>query len=66
MLIQRHHEKGFHVIATARSSTALASLAKQGISSVPLDVTNDSSIIECRRKVAGITGGRLDILVNNA
>ncbi|KAI1809731.1 hypothetical protein GGS20DRAFT_260452 [Poronia punctata] len=60
------HKRGYYVIATARSSKALASLAQQGITSVPLDVTNQDSIVECRKKVVDITGGRLDVLVNNA
>lgn len=37
-----------------------------GMSCFPLEVTSPKSIEECKEKVAELTGGRLDILVNNA
>lgn len=37
-----------------------------GMSTVALDVTNAESIKACHDEVAKITGGKLDILVNNA
>ena len=44
----------------------LEDLAARGMSVVALDVTDPASIEACRQKVDAITGGRLDILVNNA
>lgn len=37
-----------------------------GMSTLALDVTNAESIKTCHSEVAAITGGTLDILVNNA
>lgn len=37
-----------------------------GMSAVQLDVTNQDSITAARDEVANLTGGKLDILVNNA
>jgi 1-acylglycerone phosphate reductase len=37
-----------------------------GMSCFPLEVTDPKSIQQCKEKVAELTGGRLDILVNNA
>lgn len=37
-----------------------------GMSAVQLDVTNQDSLNRAKHDVAQITGGRLDILVNNA
>lgn len=44
----------------------LEDLAARGMSIVALDVTDAASIEACRQEVATITGGKLDILVNNA
>lgn len=41
-------------------------MAAQGMTTMSLDVTSEESIIRCRDEVAELTGGRLDILVNNA
>lgn len=37
-----------------------------GMSVVALDVTSKESIASCKARVEQLTGGRLDILVNNA
>ena len=37
-----------------------------GMSTLQLDVTNAESIAKCHQAVSELTGGRLDILVNNA
>ncbi|KAK7752041.1 NADPH-dependent 1-acyl dihydroxyacetone phosphate reductase [Diatrype stigma] len=56
-----------HVIATARNVEVLRKLADvYGMSILPLDVTNADSIKRCHTEVANITGGKLDILINNA
>ena len=44
----------------------LKDLEAVGVSVVALDVTSKESISACREKVETLTGGRLDILVNNA
>lgn len=45
----------------------MAGLAdKPGFTCLPLDVTSQRSIDECRDEVARLTGGKLDMLVNNA
>lgn len=57
---------GLHVIATARRPEVLAGLAEMGMSALQLDVTDQDSIEACEKEVATITGGKLDILINNA
>lgn len=37
-----------------------------GMSALQLDVTDQDSIETCEKEAAAITGGKLDILVNNA
>ena len=54
------------MIATARRPQLLDELKEQGMTTLELDVTNSQSIEACRNSVADLTGGRLDILVNNA
>ncbi|KAK3687979.1 acylglycerone-phosphate reductase-like protein [Podospora appendiculata] len=65
-LAMEFHNKGVHVIATARNTAVLAEMGALGMSTVALDVTKADSIKACHEEVAAITGGRLDILVNNA
>lgn len=60
------HPLGLHVIATARNAEALAELAEMGMSAVHLDVTDAESIKSCLNTVTELTGGKLDILINNA
>ncbi|KAM3498651.1 hypothetical protein MY10362_008040, partial [Beauveria mimosiformis] len=55
----------YHVIATARRVEVLEELAAMGMSAVSLDVTSSASIEKCKAQVIEITGGTLDILVNN-
>lgn len=57
---------GCHVIATARKPEALQALRELGMSAVQLEVTDAESIAACKAEVDKITGGKLDILVNNA
>ena len=57
---------GLHVIATARRPEVLTDLAAMGMSALALDVTDAESIKQCHEEVAKLTGGKLDILVNNA
>ncbi|KAG0650330.1 Short-chain dehydrogenase cctT [Hyphodiscus hymeniophilus] len=57
---------GLHVIATARNKATITDLEALGCWTVSLEVTNQESIEAAKKEVDGLTGGRLDILVNNA
>lgn len=65
-LITKLTSAGYHVIGTARRAEVLQGLKDLGMSAVSLDVTSTTSINECEAEVSKITGGKLDILVNNA
>ena len=41
-------------------------MAEMGMTTLALDVTDAESIKMCHAQVAELTGGKLDILVNNA
>ncbi|KAJ4297937.1 NADPH-dependent 1-acyl dihydroxyacetone phosphate reductase [Kalmusia sp. IMI 367209] len=56
---------GFHVLATVRDPAKYTPL-HANITYVPLELTDDASISQLRDRVADITGGRLDVLYNNA
>ncbi|KAK6828376.1 hypothetical protein PG987_011717 [Apiospora arundinis] len=62
------HDAGHHVFATARDPAKLKPLAERGITTLPLDISSDTSIASAVSSIsasdAGATG--LDILVNNA
>lgn len=58
--------QGFHVIATARRVDALSELTALGATTIALDVGNDDSVERAKEAVATLTGGKLDILINNA
>lgn len=57
---------GLHVIATARNKDVLKALEGMGMSTLSLDVTIPEDIENARKEVESLTGGKLDILVNNA
>ncbi|RYP64127.1 hypothetical protein DL771_008907 [Monosporascus sp. 5C6A] len=65
-LCLQYHRQGHHVIATARRLEVLDGMAEMGMTTLPLDVTDESSVHACHAEVAKLTGGRLDILINNA
>lgn len=55
------------MIATARNPAVLTEFTnKPGYTCLQLDVTDQNSIAACAEQVAKLTGGKLDILVNNA
>lgn len=54
------------MIATARRLEAMSELAALGMTTLQLDVTDESSVRKVRDEVVELTGGKLDILVNNA
>lgn len=41
-------------------------MAAVGMTTLALDVTKEESIKACHDEVASLTGGKLDILINNA
>jgi len=55
-----------HVIATARDISKLSTLASLGITTLSLDVTSPASLATCVASISALTGGTLDILINNA
>ncbi|CAG8904090.1 unnamed protein product [Penicillium egyptiacum] len=60
------HSHGMRVFATARSASSLSTLAEKGIETHELDVTNAESITALRDEIFKRTGGKLDMLFNNA
>jgi len=61
------HERGFYVFATARDPSKAVDLSVlSDVEVVELDVTVPQTILQCKDAVTKRTGGRLDVLVNNA
>lgn len=61
-----HAHGGYRVFATARNPAKLKDVKAVGIETLSLDVLSDESIQKCVLEVRGLTGGSLDVLVNNA
>ena len=60
------HRRGpWQVIATARKVANMSSLPSE-IHKVALDITDQASIEECVKTVRELTGGRMNVLINNA
>jgi len=59
-------EKGYTVFATARKEEDVSRLQKLGLTSFLLDVTKHQTITDTLNNVLEITGGKLDIVFNNA
>lgn len=58
---------GFHVFATTRSIKSMSTIAHlPNVTLLAMDVTSDESIAEALQVVTVQTGGKLDLLVNNA
>ena len=57
---------GVHTFATARDEKALEDLKSLGIEPLSLEVTSSEQISAARSYIERRTGGKLDILVNNA
>ncbi|KII86990.1 hypothetical protein PLICRDRAFT_55875 [Plicaturopsis crispa FD-325 SS-3] len=60
------HARGHRVIATARRLEAMSELTALGMTTLQLDATDEASVRKVRDEVAELTGGKLDVLVNNA
>lgn len=58
--------RGHRVFATCRKPADVARLTAEGLESLYLDVTEPESIKKALRTIAQQTGGRLDVLINNA
>lgn len=59
-------EKGYKVFATARKEQDVLKLQALGLTSFLLDVTKHQTITDTLNKVLELTGGKLDIVFNNA
>lgn len=60
------HRQGLRVFATARTPSKAAHLKELGIEIISLEVTDSASIKRAVEEVHSLTGGKLDILVNNS
>lgn len=61
------HEHGYHVFATARDPSKATDLSElSNVEILELDVTIPQTIAQCKETVARRTGGKLDVLINNA
>ncbi|KAJ2976920.1 hypothetical protein NUW58_g7967 [Xylaria curta] len=65
-LVKEYALHGFHPIATLLPSEPDNHLTEAGITVFRLDVTENDSVHELKRQVVELTGGFLEILVNNA
>jgi 1-acylglycerone phosphate reductase len=65
-LAKKFHSEGYQVIAGARRLDKMNDLKEIGIVTVRLDITSDESVNQLRDQVEKLTGGSLDILINNA
>jgi NAD(P)-dependent dehydrogenase (short-subunit alcohol dehydrogenase family) len=59
-------ERGYRVIATARESSDVESLAAEGLEALRLDLDDSTSIVAAVEEVLSRTGGALYALFNNA
>lgn len=58
-------EAGFTVYGAARREEMLKELEKKGIHTIKLDVTDETSMVNCVEKILN-KEGRIDVLINNA
>ncbi|KAJ6477433.1 NAD-P-binding protein [Mycena vitilis] len=65
-LAKEFHSQGFRVFATSLPLEPMDELSALGIETLPLDVTDLAAIRRTRDEIADRTGGKLNILVNNA
>ncbi|KAJ3886820.1 NAD-P-binding protein [Lentinula edodes] len=65
--VKEFHSRGFKVFATARRPESMSELkGLEGVVLLKLDVSEIDSIRTAVDEVASLTGGKLDILMNNA
>lgn len=65
-LAQEFLHRGFKVFATARDTSKIGHLQEMGINTMEMDVTRPESVQTAVQKIQAASGGRLDVLVNNA
>ncbi|KAJ7264912.1 NAD-P-binding protein [Mycena haematopus] len=65
-LAKEFHSRGHRVFATSRRLESMEALAALGIEILELDVTNIDAIRKIKAEISTRTGGKLDVLVNNA
>jgi NAD(P)-dependent dehydrogenase (short-subunit alcohol dehydrogenase family) len=67
-LAEAFKDNGYHVYATARSPSKMPSSFHEAsnVTVLTLDVTSSESIAAAAERVRRETGGRLDVLINNA
>ncbi|KAA8565455.1 hypothetical protein EYC84_009315 [Monilinia fructicola] len=65
-LVHEYKRRGLYAIATLLPQESSEHLDKEKITWFRLDVTKDESILEFKENLLDITGGYLDVLVNNA
>ena len=58
-------KRGWTVFSTARKLSTLAPLQNLGCHGVELDVVSDASIAAAVKHITTLTGGRVDLLLNN-
>ncbi|OBT13691.1 short-chain dehydrogenase [Vibrio sp. UCD-FRSSP16_10] len=63
---QQLHLAGYRVVASCRGEDDVARLNREGLTCVQLDVTDTQSIHAGLEKTLQLTGGRIDVLFNNA
>lgn len=65
-LAREFASKGLRVFATARNASTISELQTHGIETLSLVVDDEASVKACKKEVEALTGGKLDVLVNNA
>jgi hypothetical protein len=65
-LVRFSELSGFRVFATSRRLETMKQLSKIGIETLALDVTRSDDIRRTKENISTRTGGKLDILINNA
>lgn len=64
--MKEYQARGIRPIATVLPSEAREHLVEAGVICFSLDVTKQESVEQLRKDIEAMTGGYLDILVNNA
>ncbi|KAL4778873.1 hypothetical protein BJX76DRAFT_352276 [Aspergillus varians] len=65
-LVHEFLRRDIHAIATLLPWEKSEHLSNAGITWFPLDVTKDESVQTLKKDITALTGGNLDVLVNNA
>ena len=60
------HRQGYFVFCTSRRPEAVETFQRPGFSTVQVDVMSTQSTLTAVETVSQLTGGKLDVLINNA